>query len=194
MSGVEVIKSLNTLAKIAKFLESNSVVDVLASVELASARRAFSEINSAVDKRGQVWNCIGHLGTCYEAHRHIYRGATKPLENILVSQGQRLLRAKTIARFSLCLIAVCYAYLGERALCLKYLEMTEKEGKDCDVLEDRGFVNRVVQEVYVGFGVAFLELGALKLSEVVLGKKEVIDYTISDDDVTVIKSQLTNLL
>ena len=125
MPFIHVLQALNAVNAVSAFLESGGVLEVLADAEFAAARKAFSEVSSARDKRGQIWVCIGHLNSCLEANRRIFADSTsnwKALQQITMTQRSRLDLALSKVRFILCLLAVCYAHLGEIELCRQHLD------------------------------------------------------------------------
>jgi len=126
MTPIGVLKGLKTLQALRQFVDGGGILDVLAGVEFAAARKAFGELPLATDRRAQLYLCIGHLNSCYQASLAICQDATSnwnALNQITISQQARLGAAAERTRFVLCLIAVCYASLGEEALWRRHLDM-----------------------------------------------------------------------
>jgi hypothetical protein len=128
MPVIETLKTLKTIVDITSFLESGNVAQILGDIEFEAAKKAFSEVPLASDKRGQIWVCIGHLNSCYEANKRVFRdlgSEWNPLSRILAKEFNREAAAIRI-RFALCLTSICYAYLGEKVLCEKHFELIQE--------------------------------------------------------------------
>lgn len=109
---------------LANYIESGSMPRLLADIELEAARSSLSKAALAIDARGQVWNAIGQLETAYQAMSKTITEASRfkyaAFYFVTRPRGEEL-EAK--AQFILCLMAVCYSYLGEMKLCEEHLGM-----------------------------------------------------------------------
>jgi hypothetical protein len=191
MPVIETLKALKTFQSLANFLETGTAADVLADIEFAAARKAFSEIPAADDKRGQVWTCIGHLNSCYEANRHIYANArsnASALKQITWSQRQRLENAAIKCRFLLCLLAFCYAYLGESRLRDEHLRLA----KDVhfDSWKDLSIAGKIGAGLWMASYLTPFIVVPLVFDTVTGIGGDVSAYKISDEDLSIINSQI----
>jgi hypothetical protein len=103
-------ESVNTIVGV---VEGGALESTLADVGLVAAKDALSKVPHAEDKRAQVWSAVNHL-----------EEAESALRNTIKTRGNRLMFVNQLGlevmiekrRYILGLMAVCYRYLGERAL------------------------------------------------------------------------------
>jgi hypothetical protein len=104
-------KSVNTVVNV---VEGGTLESTLADLGLAAAKDALSKVTYAEDKRAQVWSAVNHL-----------EQAESALRTTIQTRGNRLMYVNRPGleedliqkrRYMLGLMAVCYRYLGERAL------------------------------------------------------------------------------
>ncbi len=90
---------------------------------MSAAKAAFEAVPYTVDKRGQVWTCIGHLNSAQHAYEKFILSG--PLVIITGTRAVRESDANVKRRFTLVLKAVCYKYLNEQSLCEEALTLSE---------------------------------------------------------------------
>ena len=111
---VEIIGLLHAakdIHELYKLIEGGDVAASLGDIEMSAARDAFSAVPYSVDKRGQVWTCIGHLTTAQHAYEHFLR--SKRPRNVSWTRHKQHRDANVKRRFVLVLKVVCYKYLNE---------------------------------------------------------------------------------
>lgn len=115
------LQAANQIRTLASWLESGSMAELLADVEFEAARASLTKARLAIDARSQVWNAIGQLETCYQALTRRVR-EHRWWHNSSFTRIARAEQAREKAVFVLCVMAVCYFYLGERKLCEQHLD------------------------------------------------------------------------
>jgi hypothetical protein len=139
-------RSVNTIGSV---VEGGALESTLADLGLAAAKDALSKVSYAEDKRAQVWSAVNHL----EEAESALRTTIKTRGNRLMWVNQPSLLVMIYKRqYILGLMAVCYRYLGEKALTERTLSTIPgagegyvvrlKEAKDLDVM--RGYANIVL--------------------------------------------------
>lgn len=126
MSPIEALKVLQTIVTIVNFFESGTAANIISDIEFAAANKALSEIPVAINKTGQVHIAIGHLNSCYEANAQILRSELSSIKPWTFKSKEKVGYAIIRIRLALCLLAFCYAYLRDRSLCEKHLDLIEK--------------------------------------------------------------------
>ena len=111
-------KTFNTLKK---FIEEGGIERTLGDLEMDAAKEALRKRGSAIDKGSQVWSAVTHLESSYLA----YLKAFAKYNTVHAISHQTRARYKELfskAVFSLCLMSVCYKYLGEERLCVEQID------------------------------------------------------------------------
>jgi hypothetical protein len=114
------------LASIRSFIEDGSlysILDTIGDIHFKSAKLALKNIRAARDPQREVWLAIGHLQAAHVAFESIC-SKTFPIQRI-VQQGAWY-NACYRDGIACALMAVCYTYLGEKALVKKALEWMKK--------------------------------------------------------------------
>ena len=112
------ITAAKSVADLRDFVGGSGIQDILSAIgdtELSAARRALSErASSGAAYRSQVWLAVGHLQSAHEAFRASHN---RPLAASILRSATRLGSWMITVRKDLwvcCLLALCYAYLGEK--------------------------------------------------------------------------------
>ncbi len=181
---VKLLDAVKNAKSLIAFIESpDKWVYELGDIELEAAKNSFLKVNSSDDKRGQIWSCIGHLESSYEAYKRV---STSQINQTTCNGIVNISRAETKAKFVLCLMAVCYCYLGEKTNCKNSLMQAEKPFEDYKIGKISlwmlsGAVNPfVAADVVSAFGRGLA--GAFK--------KDAGLYDISEDGMEVFKKQI----
>jgi len=106
-----------------KFLESGELATkILADVEFKAAQASLSKAKLASDSKSQVWNAISQLETSYQAHIRTIE-SYQWWHTGFAARFIDLDIATRKARYTLCVMSICYAYLEEQELCRKHLSL-----------------------------------------------------------------------
>lgn len=111
---MDLVAAAENAASVRAFIEGAEFQEMLAAiggVELDAARDALKKRKHARDPRQQVWSAVNHLETAHVAFR---RGCQSKTRKYLA--GTRWSRACDLDVITLCLMALCYRYLGEAEL------------------------------------------------------------------------------
>jgi hypothetical protein len=118
---IDLVATVKTARSIANAVEGGAIESTFADLGLQAAKDALSKVPYAEDKEAQVRSAVTHL-----------EGAEAALRTTIQNRGTRLLYSNINALahamfkrvYILGLMAVCYRYLGERALTERTLSMT----------------------------------------------------------------------
>lgn len=110
---IDLVATVKTARSIANAVEGGAVENTFANLGLQAAKDALSKVSYAQAKSKQVWSAVNNL-----------EAAEAALKDTIQNRGTRLLYSNVNALFNaifkrayiLGLMAVCYRYLGERAL------------------------------------------------------------------------------
>jgi hypothetical protein len=108
---MDLILALKTASSVKAFVERGALEEALAAVDISAAEEAMRKVSLAGDRRGQVWSAINHLEGADEALRRV---TSKRMLRYV--DGMKVEDALAKRRYVLCLMAVCYQYLGETRL------------------------------------------------------------------------------
>jgi hypothetical protein len=109
---IDVIASLKAANSIKKFVEGGGLAIALADIGLGAARDALIKVDAAKQPSAQVWSAINHLEGAEAALSQTFR-RRKYLRWIDINGLGNIFERRQIIG---CLMAICYAYLGERQL------------------------------------------------------------------------------
>jgi hypothetical protein len=110
---IDLVLAAESVNKLFEFVEGGALESTLADLGLVAAKDALSKVPHAEDKRAQVWSAVNHLEEAESGLRRTIQ--TRGNRLMFVNQpGFREMIDKR--RYILGLMAVCYRYLGERAL------------------------------------------------------------------------------
>ena len=168
-------------------VDSGQIACLLGDIEFEAARSAFAAVPSAVDKRGQVWVCVGHLNSCYHAYKKDIE-SSGAVDFMSIVRGAKILSVQTKARFALCLMAICYWYLEEQTLCNQHLELA---GTPLDV--KIGTIGKLALGAWWVSAAVFNPIPAIELlGAAVSGKKgpETDNYEVKDEQLASLRSIL----
>jgi hypothetical protein len=131
---IDLVATVKTVRSIANAVEGGAVESTFADLGLQAAKDALSKVSYAQDKSQQVWSAVNHLEAAEAALRDIVqkRGA-----RLLYSNLAALWEAIDKRRYILGLMAVCYRYLGERALTERMLSMIPDADQGYEAIYDR---------------------------------------------------------
>lgn len=183
---IELFRAAKSIRDLANLIDGGNISSSLGDVEMAAARTAFDAVSRTVDKRAQVWTCIGHLSSAQHAFEHFIRN--RPPGNVTITRSSRESDANVKRRFILVLKAVCYKYLDESVLCHEALNLAQKE-----VTSDLNIAEGILGFGYIlagaASGVLFAELffnGARGVGQA--SKEYGIDETTFDSLASLLKS------
>jgi hypothetical protein len=117
----EVTKMIGHWSSLQKFLQTGQVERTLATLggsEFDAARLALRHAASSGYPRREIESAIGHLRSALMAYRKVWSspGFVTVADEAAAEEGDI---------WACCLIALCYAYLGEGELMRKYLDEAE---------------------------------------------------------------------
>ncbi len=110
-----------------EMIEGDKLSSSLGDIEMRAARTAFQEVPRALDKRGQVWTCIGHLNSAQAAYETFILSRTPG--NVTGTRSTADDIAGTKRKYVLAVKAICYKYLGEENLCSEALTLAKADFK-----------------------------------------------------------------
>jgi hypothetical protein len=174
------LQAAQHIQSLTSWIESGEMAELLADVEFSAAKASLSKVRMAADPRGQVWNAIGQLETAYQASVHIVR-AHRSWENFSLRRSARADQARDKAEYILCMMAVCYRYLGENSLCKSHLDEIDRIGEPAFSL--------------LGFGLLFASFATTAvliidlIPEIMAGKKPP-PVKVSEEDLFALRSIL----
>lgn len=117
------LRSTKGIQALIKFVESGELATtILADVEFKAAQASLSKANLANNSKSQVWNAVSQLETSYQAHiRTIesYQWWHTGFAGRFIDSEIAMRKA----RYTLCVMSICYAYLEEKELCRQHLVM-----------------------------------------------------------------------
>jgi hypothetical protein len=103
--------------EVRKFVEVGGLAEALSvfgDVEHKAAQEVLRTLHLAEDKRAHVHEAVVHLRSAHSAYEEAIRLATSGIKKYLTMYKIKSIFSKAI--LSHCLMAVCYRYLGEKAL------------------------------------------------------------------------------
>lgn len=111
----QIITLINTAQKIEKFIEGelNAILSAIGENEFQAAAKALDDVQHARDRGRLVEQALSHLRSAHTAYESIYT-KKRPLRD--VARMATLMEARQKDVFTLCLMAICYQYLGEQTL------------------------------------------------------------------------------
>jgi hypothetical protein len=121
---VAAFKAAKTVEELFNIIDSGQVALSLGDVEMSAAKASFEAVPHALDKRGQVWECIGHLTSAQHAYEKYI--LSRMTGNVTLTRTWRDDDTNVKRRFALIVKAVCYGYLGEQRLCQGALQLANK--------------------------------------------------------------------
>jgi hypothetical protein len=132
------IKAAKTLSS---FVEGGALGEALSDAGLRAAHDALEKVPDAMADGQQVWSAINHL-----------EFADAALAQLFARRGEALLWSRRIRfwelvgkrRYILCLMAVCYRYVGEEKLARRALWTSLHDEEWGTVPEEEGSVPRVL--------------------------------------------------
>jgi hypothetical protein len=119
---IALLNAAKTTHELFAMIDGGDFASSLGDIEMSAARSAFEAVPRAADKRGQVWECIGHLSSAQHAYEQFI--LSRPLGNVTATRSHRNDDANAKRRFMLIMKAVCYKYLGEQTLCEDTLRLS----------------------------------------------------------------------
>jgi len=132
---MDLVATVKTARSIANAVEGGAIESTLADLGLQAAKDALSNVSYAEDKKAQVESAVNHL-----------QGAEAALRTTIQTRGNRLMwvnQPRLLVmiykrQYVLGLMAVCYRYLGEKALTERTLSTIPgaDEGYRDRILED----------------------------------------------------------
>jgi hypothetical protein len=116
----DIINVADNVKKLQHFIEGDlpGILSTFAEVEYKAAGDALQNIQLAKDRKGMVWQAIGHLQSAHASYQKLYAEPSG-----LKDMAKMATRMAAIHKdlFTLSLMAVCYRYLGEAKLMEKTL-------------------------------------------------------------------------
>jgi hypothetical protein len=134
---IDLVATVKTARSIANAIEGGAIESTFADLGLRAAKDALSKVLYAEDKSQQVWSAVNHLEAAEAALRDTLQKRGKRL---LYSNMGALWEAIDKRRYILGLMAVCYRYLGERALTERTLSMIPHADEGYQAISDRRWV------------------------------------------------------
>jgi hypothetical protein len=178
-----ILAFIKTSARLKAFVESDDFATILADIECQAASAAIRNSKNAVDARAQIWSAVNHLETAYTATLHRVKALlsthTITPDSLTGVLGDKL-------RCYKCMLAICYAALGEAQLCKQAL---------ADAWERRPEGDGNISLVKLPWGIATM----LVSSFVILGRHaidpEYINrYSISDKQLKSLENDLLQFI
>jgi hypothetical protein len=131
---IGLLKATKTIHELIQMIDGGDFASSLGDIEMSAARSAFEAVPRAVDKRGQVWECVGHLSSAQHAYEQFI--LSRPQGNLTITRFTREQDASVKRRFALVLKAACYKYLNEQSLCDDALTLSkDTPSKDATALD-----------------------------------------------------------
>jgi hypothetical protein len=128
-----ILQCTKGIEALVKFVESGELATkIIADVEFKAAQASLIKSKLANDPKSQVWNAISQLETSYQAH-------VRTIESYqwwhtgFAARFLDLDVAMRKARYTLCVMSICYAYLEEQELCRQHL--SQARSLMCDYRE-----------------------------------------------------------
>jgi hypothetical protein len=119
---ISALKTINTLKS---FVMGGGIEDLFGDIELAASKDALNKAKIAKDPRAQVWLAVSHLESAHRAYLGVYKDKAAWWNPQSVSN--RYIEAAYKDRWTMCLMAVCYKFLGESALIDKAIGQAKNE-------------------------------------------------------------------
>jgi len=127
------VAAVSSVSTIVKFIEGDDLERTLADINLLAAKNALSKIPYTKDKGALVWSAVNHLA-----------GAETTLRTTLLARKERFRWINEVGldlmltkrTYILALAAICYRYLGKKALSEQTLAMIKTSHKGelaCDM-------------------------------------------------------------
>ncbi len=110
-----IIRVADNVKKLEHFIEGDlpGILNTFAEVEYKAAADALQNITLAKNRKGMVWQAIGHLQSAHASYQKLH-AAPAGLKDMAKMATRMAAIHKDL--FTLSLMAVCYRYLGEAKL------------------------------------------------------------------------------
>jgi hypothetical protein len=128
---IDLVLAAESVNTIVELVEGGALESTLADLGLIAAKDALSKVPHAEDKRAQVWSAVNHLEEADSVLRTTLQTRGKRLANLNEVGLQQMIEKR---RYLIGLMAVCYRYLGERALTERALSAIPGADEGCDAL------------------------------------------------------------
>ena len=109
------------LYKLQHAVRTGEIEEILSDSDLEAARDAFRKVSLANDRTAQIWSAVNHLES---AHSKI-RSAYYKKKSYVLGKAMFLDRMQKKDRYVLCVLSICYYFLGEKKLCIQSLQLAQ---------------------------------------------------------------------
>jgi hypothetical protein len=113
---MDLVAAVSSGKKLHDFVNSSSLGDALAEIELDAAYQALAKVSDAKDKASQLWSVVNHLETAEVAAEKASRSPYGILDPVYSYECYD--RRVVI----IVLLAIIYKYLGEEKLCMSTMD------------------------------------------------------------------------